>query len=411
MHPTDQTKAASVLDWDGKDPFPFYETLRAQGSPVWDAKANAWLVLDFQQCVEAEASEDVFGNIYANADPILAQIKGGTANITFSQGEEHARLRRFHLALLAARPVESYRLNHVRPVMDFVFNRLVPRGKGDLVKDMAAQIVPRVICSLMGMPWEDDRAIARILELNDCILRFVGANYRGDELRQQALDASAELNAMLRPHVRARRENPGDDFISRVWQEAPSEYGDDLTEDDAIAICRELYFAASDTTIHGTANALYLLLSDGAIRTQVVADRDRALKSLVEEGLRLYNVVQLRHRIAKQDTEMGGKHIRKGDMVLMVHAAANRDPGHYGCPAQADLGRKLAADHLAFGRGPRSCVGAQLARVEMREIVNAVLDRLPNVRLDPEAAPPHFAGFYIRSHQPLNVRWDECAPS
>lgn len=396
----------SIMSFDSKDPFDFYEQLRGQGSPLWDDTAKAWLLLDYEQCVAAQASEEIFGNIYANTDPILAQIKGGTANITFSQGEEHARLRKFHLALLSARPVESYRVNHIRPIIDFVLNRIADRGKADLHKDLAAQIVPRVICSLMGMPWDDDERVARILELNDAILRFVGANYRGDELRDSALAASKELNEMLLPYVRQCRANPQDDFISRVWLEAPTEYGDDLTEEDVLAICRELYFAASDTTIHGTANALYLLLSSEETRQAVYGNRDKNLKSLVEEGLRLFNVVQMRHRLARQDTEINGQTIKQGDLVLMVHAAANRDPQHFGCPAQADLNRRVAADHMAFGRGPRSCVGAQLARVEMREIVSAVMDRLPGVRLDPAAEPPQFKGFYIRSMQPLNVLWD-----
>ncbi len=406
MTETTSKAQPSIVDFADKDIFPFLEQLRSQGSPVWDEKAQAWLVLDYDQCVEAEATEEVFGNVYMNADPILERLKGGKANITFSQGAEHARLRKFHLALLAAPPVESYRVNHVRPIIDFALDRIVDRGRADLMQDLAAQIVPRVICSLMGIPWEDDAKVARILELNDAILRFVGANYQGDDLREKALAASGELNQMLLPYIRERRENPTEDFISRVWLEAPTEYGDDLTEADAVAICRELYFAASDTTIHGTANALYLLLTDPAIRERVHADRGKALKSLVEEGLRLYNVVQLRHRLARMDTQLGGQTIRQGEMILLVHAAANRDPAHYECPAHADLDRKMAADHLAFGRGPRSCVGAQLARVEMREILGSVLDRLPNVRLDPDAEPPRFSGFYIRSHQPLNVVWD-----
>lgn len=406
MTDTTSKEQPSIVDFTDKDIFPFLEQLRSQGSPVWDEKAQAWLVLDYDQCVEAEATEEVFGNAYMNADPILERLKGGKANITFSQGREHTRLRKFHLALLAAPPVEAYRVKHVQPIIEFVLDRIVDKGRADLQGDFAAQVVPRVMLSLMGMPWQDDQVVARILELNDHIIRFIGNNYRGDELRDKALAASRELNDMLLPYIRERRENPKDDFISRVWQEAPVEYGDDLTEDDAVAICRELYFGASDTTIHGTSNALYLLLTDDEARKAVEQDRQKALKNLVEEGLRLYNVVQLRHRIAKKDTEFGGRQIKKGDMVLMVHAAANRDPGHYECPAQLDLNRKMPADHMAFGRGPRSCVGAQLARVEMREMLGAVLDRLPSVRLDPEAEMPVFRGAYMRSFQPLNAIWD-----
>src|SRR5690554_4791519 len=93
----------SILSFADKNPFDFYDRLREQaGSPIWDEKAGAWLVLDYAQCVEIEASENTFGNAYMFADPMLFELKGGQANVTVSQGEQHERLRKFHLALLSA---------------------------------------------------------------------------------------------------------------------------------------------------------------------------------------------------------------------------------------------------------------------------------------------------------------------
>ena len=396
----------SILSIADKGPFEYYDHLREQTeSPVWDEQAKAWLVLDYAQCVDIEASEDIFGNAYMSADPVLFELKGGQANVTVSQGEQHERLRKFHLALLSAKAVKEYAVNHIEPVVKYVLAQFAARGRADLRAEFAEQVVPRVILSLMNMPWQDDVLVKRILELNEAIVAFIGNNYRGEDKKQLALAASHELNAMLRPYVRARRENPGDDFISRVWLEAPTEYGE-LSEDDAIAICRELYFAASDTTIHGSSNALYLLLTDERVREQVYADREQNVRALIEESLRLYSVVQMRHRIAREDTSLAGKSIKRGDMLLLVHAAANRDPAQYECPHSAQLGRPRAAAHMAFGRGPRSCIGAQLARNEMICMINAVLDQLPNLRLDPNAQQPVFSGFYMRSFKPLQVVWD-----
>lgn len=401
-----EVTGCSILDFADRDPFPFYDQLReGAGSPVWDEKAKAWLVLDYAQCVEVEASEDTFGNAYMSADPVLFELKGGRANVTVSQGEEHTRLRKFHLALLSARAVREYGEQHVEPIVNDAIDKFVARGKADLRTEFAEQVVPRVILSLMNMPWQDDALVKRILELNNDIVAFIGNNYRGEEKKRVALAASHELNGMLLPYVRARRDEPGDDFISRVWQEAPQEYGE-LTEEDAVAICRELYFAASDTTIHGSSNALYLLLTNQSAREQIEADREVGVRSLIEESLRMYNVVQMRHRIARKDTVFEGKKIKQGEMLLLVHAAANRDPAQYECPHSAKLDRPRAATHMAFGRGPRSCIGAQLARNEMTKMINAVLDRLPNLRLDPEAEQPQFSGIYMRSFQPLHVVWD-----
>lgn len=396
----------SILSFADKNPFDFYDRLREQaGSPIWDEKAGAWLVLDYAQCVEIEASENTFGNAYMFADPMLFELKGGQANVTVSQGEQHERLRKFHLALLSAKAVKGYAEHHVEPIVNHVLSQFAARGKADLHTEFAKQVVPRIMLSLMNMPWQDDALVQRILELNEDIVAFIGNNYRGEERKKVALAASRELNAMLLPYVRARRDNPGDDFISRVWQEAPLEYGE-LSEEDAVAICRELYFAASDTTIHGTSNALYLLLTDDEVRRQVYADPEKNVRALIEESLRLYSVVQMRLRIAREDTLLDGKQIKQGEMLLLVHAAANRDPAQYGCPHSAQLGRPRAAAHMAFGRGPRSCIGAQLARNEMTTMINAAINQLPNLRLDTSAPQPEFGGIYIRSFKPLHAVWD-----
>ena len=314
-------------------------------------------------------------------------------------------MRRFHQAWFSSKSVQSYLEVHIRPIIDFVIERVIDQGKANLLDDVAAQIVPRIICSLLGVPFDDDAKIQRILELNGRIVDLLANNYQGEERKQAALEASQELNEMLRPYVRDRKENPQDDLISRVWLDAPKEYPD-LTEDDAIAICRELYFAGSDTTIHGTAHALYLLLTDPQLAQSVKEDRETALPALIEEGLRLYAVVQMRHRLVREDTDFFGHALKKGDIVVLVNAAANRDPADYSCPHAADLTRKPIVDHLTFGRGMRSCVGAPLARAEMREIITALLDRLPNLRLDPSQPKPELAGYLFRTHSPLSVLWD-----
>ena len=393
----------TIVGFTNADPFPFYERMREQGSPVWDAKANAWLVLDFDQCAAAEKDESHFANAYVFADDLVKEIKGGGANITISRDEEHNKLRRFHLKLLSPASVERFREPHVRPIIDFALRRLEGRSEADLSADFAAQIPPRVICSLLGMPYEDDAMMARILFLNEEIVNSIASGYRDAELRDRALAASHELNDMLLPYVRARRDQPCDDFISRVWQEA-LEAGIALDEEGALGLCRELYFAGSDTTVHGISNALYLLLTDDAVMARVRADRGKPLAALIEESLRLFNVVQFRHRFCVADAEIGDVPIRKGEMIILVHAAANRDPEKYGCPHAMDLDRRAPTDHLAFAKGTRSCVGSQLARVEMREAISALLDRYPALALDRSKGEPVFRHLYMRSMGPLHAR-------
>ena len=334
-----------------RDPFSFYDQLRAIGSPVWDTSANAWLILDFDQCAQVERDESQFANAYIFADELTRQIKGGGANITLSRDEQHDRLRRFHLRLLSPANVTRFRDSHIRPIVDFVATGLRGKHKADLFEDYATRIPPRVICSLLGMPFEDDTMMARILELNEEIVNFIASGYKSDALRDRALAASTQLNDALRPYIRTRRDTPSDDFISRVWKEAP-DAGIEMDEDAALGLCRELYFAGSDTTVHGIANALYLLLADPDMMAQIRIDRGKPLSALIEESLRLLNVVQYRHRICIADSVIGDVPIAKGETVILVHAAANRDPAKFGCPASVDISRRAPTDHLAFGSCP-----------------------------------------------------------
>lgn len=396
----------SVVDFTDRDPFGFYERLRQEGSPTWDPKAKAWLVHDFEQCVVAERDESRFANAYVFADPIVKEIKGGGANITLSRDQDHIRLRRFHFKLLSATNTESYRKNHIQPVLDTALARLEGRRTAELAADYGAVIPARVICSLLGMPIDDDAMVTEILDCNNAIVAFIASGYRDEDLKVKALAASRRLNEMLLPYIRAKRDNRADDFISRVWSDAP-EFGIEMDEEAALGICRELFFAGSDTTVHGIANALYLILADTGLRDRVAAGSEAELAALIEESLRLIGVVQWRHRFCLEDTDVGDTLVRKGEMIFLLHAAANRDPERFACPAETDLDRPDISGHLAFARGSRSCVGASLARAEMSDAVRQILQRYPHLRLDPSAEQPSFKALYMRSMAPLNVVLEE----
>jgi cytochrome P450 len=390
-----------------RDPFPHYEAMRENGPVVWDKSMNAWLVLDFKLCRHVELhEEDHFRTMYADADPLLVEIKGGKNNITVTQGEQHQRLRRFHTSLLSFKALESYKNNIVTPIIEHSIAHVFKKpGEADLTADFGDGIPPRVICALLGMPWQDDDLIDKTLDLHEVIMKWIGRGYRDPESIAGAQAASRSINELLLPYIRERRVHPQDDFISRVWLQAPVEYGE-LSEEDALSICRELYLGGADTTVHGIANSLYLMLWNSEARQAVSLDRAK-INNVVEEAQRLYGSPQYRYRRANADCELGGISIRKNEVIILLHGAANRDPERFGaCPAAVDLARAKPGDHLTFNFGPRSCVGAGLARMEMHGALNAVLDRLPNVRPNLSAEAPRYASQFMRSFRPLNVLFD-----
>jgi cytochrome P450 len=300
--------------------------------------------------------------------------------------------------------VEQYRAVHIKPIIEDLVDRFAADGRAELTRQFSDQIPPRVIMSLLAMSWQDEEMVRRTLALHDDVMEWIGNQNRG-ETTGKARAASQEINAMLLPYVRMRRDNPGNDLISRVWTEAPN-FLANLTEEDALATCREMFLAGSDTTVHALANAIYLLLTQPKVMEAVKVDRTKALSNFVNEALRILGSVQYRFRVANEDGELGGMPVKKNQVLILVNASANRDPAKYQCPADVDLNRRLPKEHLAFNTGPRVCVGAALARAEMEDALNILLDRLPNLRLDPNAETPRFRFHYTRSFRPLNVLFD-----
>ncbi|MBM3346696.1 MAG: cytochrome P450, partial [Betaproteobacteria bacterium] len=207
-----------------------------------------------------------------------------------------------------------------------------------------------------------------------------------------------------------RSAGTGDDLISMIWRGGRELYGE-FSDTDVFAEVRTMFFAGSDTTTHAISNAFYLLLSNldwlERVRNDLAGGEnrggDREFTAFIEEALRIYGAIHFRVRKALEDSEVSGVSIRKGDNVLVVLSAANRDPKHFGCPMQIDTTRANRTHHMTFHFGPRACVGAALARANIQEAVREVLSRCAGLRLDPAAPKPGFLGFGVRCWRPLNV--------
>lgn len=407
--PFSATASISLLDFNDVDPYPSYEALRAEADIAWDEKLKGWVLLSDELCRYVETREDLFRTTYADATPEIKAVKGGES-IPLLMGERHDKSRRFHMKLLSPVAVEAARHAHVRPVINWLVDRFVATGRADLAQDMAYQLPTRMILSMFGMDWKSDELVETIHGHHNTIVEWIGRRNPGGELGQRGLAASEALNALLGPVIEDRRDNPSDDLISDIWAKAPAEYGP-IEASDVQAICRELLFAGGDTTMQSLANAIYLLLTDHSARQSVDADRKSALHHFVEEALRLYPSAQWRFRVSNQDITLGRVEIKKDDVVISVKAAANRDPSRYDCPAEIRLDRQRPSDHLTFNTGPRTCAGARLARAELRDMIEILLDRLPDLRLDPSAPPPRLSGVYMQGFRPLNVVFSPAVPA
>lgn len=388
-------------------PFEYLEQLRNQGSVLWDDELQGWLVLSYDLCRRIFRDEASFAHNYSQIDRDTLQIKGGR-NIISMQGEPHDRLHRWAIQIFSPKNLITYRDVHIRPVVDGLFKAFAGRTRAELRSELCDQVPGRSMMAMMGMPWADDDLVLRLVELHETIMAYLGKPphaVTGSE-KAGAMAASRELNAILLPALRARRDNPADDLLSRLWAEAPSRL-EVISEEVLLANAREFFLGGFDTTVHALSNGVHTLLSQPDVRGAVAQDRGKTMDVFIEEVVRVFGVVQHRMRIATSDMELGGVRIKSGDRIIPVLIAANRDPARFGHhPESFDLARSRAHEHLAFITGPRVCPGAPLARLQMRLVFEALLDRLENVRLDPDAPQPRFMGAFTRSWRPLNVVFD-----
>jgi cytochrome P450 len=409
--------AASFTETTDGEPWAYYEHLRERGV-AWDPILEAWAVASYGDCKHVLRSDKRLfhhpGQDTSREDPIYSSE--GPMNTIFLEGERHARVHTWWVRQFKAVNIESWRTTFIRPLVEALIDGFASRGGAELSSELVEPLPIRVIAAVVGLPWEDDAFIDRLKVLFKIKLEsFDGARAthggptaESEEVRRGQIDAllaaSREFDQLVMPTIEARRRAPTDDVISRLWEDGPEL----LQPFDVREMCSAVYnifFAGTDTTAHATRNALHALATHPELAEQVRAGGDPVVLAFVEEALRLTGTVHFRPRVADAEVALGEVTIRRGDRVLAMLMAANRDPAHYDNPDVIDLARSAPTDHLAFNFGPRFCAGAGLARAVIQEAVRGAVQRLPELRLDPEAPPSRFTGFVLRSYQPLHVRF------
>lgn len=389
-----------------QEPFDFYARMRATGPVVWDESMDSWLATSRATCRAVQRSEEqAYRHAYMDmGGEVFVEVEGGPRNLLFLPGEEHQRVHRLLLRMLNPNAVETHRTRLVRPLVHQLMDRFAPAGSAELAHDFAELLPVRVIAALMDLPYLDEGWITTCKRCMDDIAVFLEAFSVEDEAAtERAIAASHVMNDLLMPYIRERRTSGGDDLISQLWR-GGREALEDWDEIDMRANVRIIFFGGSDTTTHVLANSFYVLMTDPALAA-AVRGRSDGVTRFVEEALRLYGAIHFRPRVANHDTELAGCPIAAGDRVITVNLAANRDPSYYASPDEVRLDRPSPRDHLAFHSGPRTCIGAALARVELQESVSAFVQRFPDAHLDPHAQAPSFEGFLMRSYRPLHVRF------
>jgi cytochrome P450 len=368
------------------------------GNPIVETPAQnldmaGVTVLGYDECQTVLTHPENFSSsIYEH---IMGPVMGKT--LLEQEGDEHRASRALVSPLFRAKLLERWRTELVEVVVHELIDRFAPQGTADLVREFTFAFPVQVIARLMGLPRED---YVRFQQLSIELLSVV---YDWDV----GMAASATLKEYFGEILAERRKDPQDDLISTL---AESEIdGQRLSDDEIFAFLLLILPAGVETTYRASGNLLVAMLTEPSLFDTVRADRSM-LRGAIEEALRWEPPISTVVRVARQDCELGGITIPKGTNVSVSVAAANRDPAHYPDPDRFDPTRKNFA-HLTFGGGPHVCLGMPLARMETTVAINALLDRLPDLHLDPTAPAPVINGVAFRSPATLPVEFTPREPT
>jgi cytochrome P450 len=304
----------------------------------------------------------------------------------------HGRLRSLVTKAFTQKALARWEDEIVGRIGSELIDGFAADGKTDLVKTFTFPYPTRIIAALLGLPEEDFPQFQR---WSISMLSFTVNPERG-------LAASQALVDYFKPILAARRVEPREDLISAL---AAAEIdGHKLEDEDIYSFIRLLLPAGVETTYRSLGNLLFGLLTHEDQLDAVRADRS-LIPQAIEEAVRwdapLLNIT----RVTTRDTELAGVPIPQGCSVMPMLGAANRQEDRYPDPDRFDIFRQAKVP-ISWGHGVHVCLGMHLARLEMRTAVNLLLDRLPNLRLDPDGDDPHIRGMVFRSPTSLPVLYD-----
>lgn len=305
---------------------------------------------------------------------------------------EHHRYRGLVQQAFTRRAMERWEAELVGPIVHRHLDAFATRGHADLVKELTFPFPVNVIAGMLGLPANDLPRFHRwAVELISVTFDY-----------ERGIRASQLLRDYFASILARRRQAPADDVIS-VLAEADLD-GQRLTDEDIFAFLRLLLPAGAETTYRSSSNLFFGLLSDPDQLDAVRADR-ALVPQAIEEGLRWEPPLTGIMRMASRDVELDRVLIPAGSLVSIGLGSANHDEARYPDPERFDIHRP-PQQHLAFAFGPHMCLGIHLARMETTVVLNAVLDRLPGLRLDPAAEDVHIEGRGFRAPRSLPVLFD-----
>jgi len=365
-------RALMPLKRDGLDPIPALRETREQ-APVSKLPipfgVNVWLVTGYEEAKVVLSDAKRYSNDFANLVGAGASESHTPGGLGFADPPDHTRLRKILTPEFTMRRL-SRLTPGIKAIIDHQLDVMAAAdGPVDLVEHFALPIPSLVICELLGVPYDDRDDFQRLSMARFDL--FGGAT--------ASLGAISESLTYLTDVVKKQRAEPGDGLLGMIIKD----HGDEVSDQELAGLADGVLTGGFETTASMLALGALVLLQDPDT-FKLVHDDDSAIHGFVEEVLRYLTVVQVAFpRFARENTEVGGVQINKGDVVIVSLSGADRDP-ILGAGMERVDPHRAPTSHLAFGYGVHRCIGAELARMELRAAYPALVRRFPNMRLADE---------------------------
>jgi cytochrome P450 PksS len=390
------------------DPVPLYRRLQEEDPVHWSESMRAWFVTRHEDVTALFRDPRLTANRtqlfmeqlrHVGLELIKDQMEMTALQMINSDGAEHARRRRNANPGFTTQAMDHWRPTILR-IVESLLDKVQHQGRMDLVSDLAGPFPLHVIMELFDIPHEIREDFVRwSFDVVGLFGAPVGADVKALAIKGNT--AAKEFLDYMSGLVEVRRAKPGRDLLSIMIH---AEEEGRLDKLELIANLNVISIAGHITTVDQLSNSVHLLLTHPE-QFQQLKENPSLMKSAVEEMLRYSPAVPFMHRVVLEDIELHGRTIKRGQIVFLGMAAANRDPKVFPEPDRFDITRENSR-HVSFAFGPHTCLGATLARYDLEIGLGALLERLPDLRLDTEQpARVKCHSLVFRGFDALPLRW------
>ena len=384
----------------GGPPYDLFRQMRTESPIYWNdmpGDVGFWSVLRYKDVFDVSLDQKTFssarsGAILRTMQPDEYEVQKGL--LINMDPPTHTKHRRLVSAGFSGKVIRNLE-HHVREVTTEIIDEVAALGTCDFVDRVSSELPLQVIVEMVGVPKADRR---KVLDWTNTMIAFDDPEYGAASPEAGAM-AAAELFMYANELAEDREQNPREDVVSLLMQSEVE--GERLSRADFSAFFMLLLVAGNETTRNLISGGLLALIEHPDQRARLMADRS-LLPSAIEEMLRWVSPVNVFRRTATRDTELGGQQIREGDKLALFYASANRDETAFDEPDTFDIAR-TPNDHLSFGIGPHFCLGANLARLEIRIMFEEILRRLPDIEL--AGKPERLRSYFINGIKRMPVRF------